>query len=188
MVDPIDGTHHFARGEPQWSVMLALVEDGVPVLGVVARPAKDDLLADANDGGAWREAGGTRIAYLPERARGGQLHVAMDSSARAVWDTLARLIQIRPVDAGLIGVMSMFDDDVHAFIALPDDRPFEWDIAAPDAIIRCIGGCLTDIWGRPLQYNRPDPGIREGVVAAINMEAHARLMPRLSMLASAAPS
>lgn len=176
IVDPIDGTHHFARGEPEWSVMLGLVEDGIPVLGVVARPAKGVLVAGMRGCGAWREANGTRVAWTPELASDGRLHVAMGPNACSVWNSDAHRVDIRPVGTGLIALMSVFDEDSHAFIALPDARPFEWDIAAPDAIIRSIGGRVTDISGRLLQYNRPDPGVRDGVIAAINVDAHARLL------------
>jgi histidinol-phosphatase len=39
VIDPIDGTSNFVRGVPVWATLIALVEDGVPVLGVVAAPA-----------------------------------------------------------------------------------------------------------------------------------------------------
>lgn len=176
VVDPIDGTHHFARGEPGWSVMLALVEDGIPVLGVVARPAKGVLVAGMRGCGAWREADGTRVAWIPDLDSDGRLRVAMGPNVCNVWNSDVHRVDIRPVGTGLIALMSVFDEDSHAFIALPDVRPFEWDIAAPDAIIRSIGGRVTDISGRLLQYNRPDPGVRAGVIAAINADAHARLL------------
>ena len=39
VVDPIDGTHNFVRGVPVWATLIALVDDGVPVIGLVAAPA-----------------------------------------------------------------------------------------------------------------------------------------------------
>ena len=47
IVDPIDGTSHFERGDRDWSIMLALAVDGRPVVGAVNRPAMPDLRSGA---------------------------------------------------------------------------------------------------------------------------------------------
>ena len=53
VVDPIDGTRGFIRGEDSWTVSVAVVEHGVPVAGVVYAPARDELY-DASIGGGAR--------------------------------------------------------------------------------------------------------------------------------------
>jgi myo-inositol-1(or 4)-monophosphatase len=52
IVDPIDGTRGFIRGEDSWTVSLAVVEDGVPVVGVVYAPARDEMYEAARGSGA----------------------------------------------------------------------------------------------------------------------------------------
>src|SRR5690606_16124792 len=52
VVDPIDGTRAFLRGEDVWTVSLAVVENGVPVAGVVYAPARDELYEASKGDGA----------------------------------------------------------------------------------------------------------------------------------------
>ncbi len=53
MVDPIDGTNAFLRHVPEWTVSAALVEDGVPVIGVVFNPATQEFFHAIKGQGAF---------------------------------------------------------------------------------------------------------------------------------------
>jgi histidinol-phosphatase len=53
VVDPIDGTHNFVRGVPVWGTLISLVDDGRPVLGLVAAPALGRRWWAALGSGAW---------------------------------------------------------------------------------------------------------------------------------------
>ena len=53
VVDPIDGTHNYVRGVPVWATLIALVDDGVPVIGLVAAPALGRRWWAALGSGAW---------------------------------------------------------------------------------------------------------------------------------------
>src|SRR5262249_22753130 len=55
MVDPIDGTRDFVRGESNFVVMLGLTVDGRPTVGAVGPPLSDNVYAGAVGAGAWRE-------------------------------------------------------------------------------------------------------------------------------------
>ena len=74
-----------------------------------------------------------------------------------------------------MGSISLFADGVHAYVADPPGT-HEWDIAAVDAVIRGFGGRVTDFAGAERVYNQPDPKVRGGLVAAVNADAHARVM------------
>jgi myo-inositol-1(or 4)-monophosphatase len=56
IVDPIDGTRGFLRGEDSWTISLAVVEDGIAVAGVVYAPARDELYEASRGGGARRNS------------------------------------------------------------------------------------------------------------------------------------
>jgi myo-inositol-1(or 4)-monophosphatase len=60
VIDPLDGTTNFANGLPIWSVSIALMEDGVPVVGVVLDPSRGECFTAARGGGAFRN--GERIS------------------------------------------------------------------------------------------------------------------------------
>ena len=66
MIDPIDGTRDFIRGEPGFAVMIGLCIDGRPMAGVVCEPATGHTFAGAVGAGAWREGpDGARIPLRP---------------------------------------------------------------------------------------------------------------------------
>ena len=64
VVDPIDGTRGFIKGEDSWTVSLAVVENGVPVAGVVYAPARDEMY-DAYAGGGARLNGAPLLRRVP---------------------------------------------------------------------------------------------------------------------------
>ncbi len=53
VIDPIDGTHNFVRGVPVWATLIGLVDNGSPVLGLVAAPALQRRWWAALGSGAW---------------------------------------------------------------------------------------------------------------------------------------
>lgn len=57
VIDPIDGTKNFVRGVPVWATLIALLEDGEPVVAVVSSPALSRRWYAAKGEGAWREIG-----------------------------------------------------------------------------------------------------------------------------------
>jgi len=59
-IDPIDGTGNLVHGLPLWAVSIGLIDDGVPVLGVIAIPPLGELYWAIQGGGAWRD--GVRIS------------------------------------------------------------------------------------------------------------------------------
>jgi histidinol-phosphatase len=58
VIDPIDGTHSYERGLPMWGTLIALVIDGVPVVGVASTPAMGTRYWGSTGGGAWRAVTG----------------------------------------------------------------------------------------------------------------------------------
>lgn len=66
LVDPLDGTKDFLAGNGEFTVNIALVDQGQPVLGVVFAPAVSDLFWSAKDLGAWRVRNDAETAFLPQ--------------------------------------------------------------------------------------------------------------------------
>jgi len=149
VVDPIDGTTAFTRGDDRWSVSIALIDNGRAVAGVVHAPALGRTYAAALGRGATLNgapifvsgraslAGARIVAPRPLHP---QLEQAGFSIAPRVPSLALRLAEI----AG---------GGVDLAVAAPNSR--DWDIAAADVIIREAGGLLTELEGAPLTYNRP---------------------------------
>ncbi|GAA4982826.1 histidinol-phosphatase [Kineococcus glutinatus] len=91
VVDPIDGTKNFVRGVPVWATLIALLDDGVPVLGVVSAPALGKRWWAARGSGAWSGrslASATRLAV----SRVGELADASFAySSLTGWEEAGRL-------------------------------------------------------------------------------------------------
>ncbi len=151
VVDPIDGTTAFVRGDKRWAVSIALIEHGWPVAGVVHAPALGKTFAARKGGGAFLN--GEPLEVSPRENLAGARIVSprdktefFEKSAYG-FKTAARApslaLRLTDIAAGTNDLA----------IASPGAR--DWDIAAADVILSEAGGVLSEIEGGPLTYNRP---------------------------------
>ena len=164
LVDPLDGTREFIAGSDEFTVNLAIVTAGRPVLGIVAAPALGLL---------WRGA---------ERGPAERLRLAPGVPASAAQER--RPIRSRPwPDAGLIAAVSRSHRDARtqallARLAITEEivsgsaikfcrvaegaadlyprlaPTCEWDVAAGHAVLAAAGGAVTTPEGAPLRYGQ----------------------------------
>ncbi len=160
VVDPLDGTKEFIKRNGEFTVNIALVEDGVPVLGVVYAPVLDRTYLAAV-GGAWRRDGDG--AARPIRATG-TVHTSDAAAELAVVASrshpspqltafLDRLGEHRLVSMGSSLKLCLVAEG--AADVYPRLGPtMEWDTAAAHAVVLAAGGRVLDFAGRPLGYNK----------------------------------
>ena len=157
LVDPIDGTKEFVNRNGEFTVNIALIDHGVPVLGLVLAPALETLYAGGAGLGAWVAIRGQQraIAVRGEPADGltvvGSRHHGND---RAVDAFLAgrRVAAQRMVGSSLkLCILAEGLADVYPRFG----RTMEWDIAAGDAVLRAAGGSVLTLDGAPLRYGKP---------------------------------
>lgn len=186
IVDPIDGTREYIDGTNDFAVQIGLAIDGVTVAGVVNQVAQHRLF--------WATQGGGAFLDDPrnDARRTRRLAVTAVTDPREMKLTVSRWHRsrkheaihgvLRPksvVPAGSIGVkmglvaMGAVDCYLH-----PSTMTAEWDTSAPEVILREAGGAVTDFFGAPLLYNKPDPHHPQGV-AATNGKAHAEILTSL---------
>ena len=169
-VDPLDGTKEFVRGAPggadppvttgEFAVHVALVDDGRPTVGVVHLPVLD-VTYWAAGGRAWRQTGGGAPVAISTRPSGDTLAVLV-SRDHAGPETEAVLTALaasgRAVTTSAHGsslkVCRIAEGQADLYPRL--GPTWEWDTAAPQAIVEASGGGLTDAAGAPLTYNRAD--------------------------------
>lgn len=158
LVDPLDGTKEFISRNGEFTVNIALIERGVPVLGVVFAPALDRLFAGGATLGALVEDKGVRrtIACRTPPAEGLTV-VASRSHGDA--DALAAFLAGRKVasqtNAGSslkLCLVAAGEADVYPRLG----RTMEWDIAAGDAVLRAAGGIVRTLDGGVLGYGKAD--------------------------------
>jgi 3'(2'), 5'-bisphosphate nucleotidase len=158
LVDPLDGTKEFIKRNGEFTVNIALIADGRPLLGVVTAPALGISYAGAAALGAWRydaEGGARRIETSrngdgPARVLGSRSH---PSPALAAFLERVGPHEIIPMGSSLkICLVAEGSADVY-----PRFGPTsEWDTAAAQAVLECAGGCMIDLKGRKLRYNTKD--------------------------------
>ena len=157
LMDPLDGTREFICRHDEFTVNVALVEKGVPVLGVVFAPALGSLFAGVNGKGAFIEdARGRRtitcrqppeigLTVLKSRYHGctqefetflAGLNVASITGAGSS-------LKLCLIAAGKADVYPRFG------------HTMEWDTAAGHAILLAAGGRVVDSVGNPLLYGKP---------------------------------
>lgn len=163
LVDPLDGTKAFVRGDQHFTVNIGLIEYGVPVAGAVTAPPMDETWFTAPSGAAKRKAGG---APVPMRVRPwpGSGAVALISHTMKP-EQLAELKDLYGFDEPL----AMDSSAKLCWVAqgsadiYPRHGPtMEWDIAAAHAVLEAAGGSVTQPDGSPFLYGKADLGFRNG--------------------------
>ena len=179
LVDPLDGTRSFARGEDDFCVMIGLAKRGRSVLGVVYQPTTDKLYSAREGGGAFLEVRGTRIKLKvsdiqdPEKARiifsKNHPTPAMDTLASELKVASSHRMSSSGVKMGLIaeGMVDLFFN--------PTSKMGEWDLCAPQIIVEEAEGRVSGVRGEELIYNKEIPKNPYGILAT-NGLLHAKAL------------
>jgi 3'(2'), 5'-bisphosphate nucleotidase len=157
LVDPLDGTKEFIKRRAEFTVNVALIEDGEPVLGVVLAPALDLLYWAVKGEGAWREANGgpgERI-YSSPPSPGTPLTVveSLSHPSPELEEYLQTIAVGRRVKAGS-SLKFCWVAEGRADIYPRLGPTMEWDVAAGDCVYRQSG--RDGERPSPLTYNKPD--------------------------------
>ena len=175
LVDPVDGTRDFIRGRPGWAVAVALVSEGRPLFGMLAAPAREEFWSAEAGRGAWRN--GLPLAASTRTVLAG---------SRVPADTLPRpdsdLVTVDKPNSIALRIAMVAADEADLLATLR--WGFEWDVAAAALIAREAGTAVSDAFGQPLAYNKPDPRAFGVLVTApaIHAAAIERLAERAEKL------
>lgn len=160
LVDPLDGTKEFISRNGEFTVNIALIHNGAPVLGVVLAPALGPvgrLFAGDVARGAWVEdAAGRRAIHCRAVPPEGLTVVASRShgDATALEAFLAGRTVAALANAGSslkLCLVAAGEADLYPRLG----RTMEWDIAAGHAVLLAAGGAVRDLSGQPLRYGKP---------------------------------
>ena len=188
LVDPIDGTKDFIRGEDGYAVMIGLIEHGRPCLGVVFQPATDRLFW-ATPAGAFAEYQGrtTPLAVSTVASAADARLVASRSHRSPELDRVKAALGIGDeLNVGSVGVkLCMIAAGARDLYVNPAARTKAWDTCAPEAILARAGGQLTDLFGGPIDYTR-ELAHRRGLVAS-NGHVHAEVIAKLAPVFARTP-
>ena len=157
LVDPLDGTREFVARRPEFTVNIALVRNGVPVLGVVYAPASC-VLYSGRPGTAQRAQvdGGDEIASRRQVKvrRCGPVPVVVASRSHGSAETDRFVTSLPQAEIVSIGSSLKFcmlaagEADIYPRFS----KTMQWDTAAGDAVLRAAGGMTVTLDGEPLTY------------------------------------
>ena len=169
VVDPIDGTRAFIAGSEDWSVSVALVVDGRPVVAALFAPATDELFLSTAGGGA------TRNGVPIQASSGSSLEGARVGGPKRMMERIALNgsgIALMPrIHSLALRLARVAHSELDAAVA--GGNGHDWDLAAADLLVHEAGGMMTALDGRVLVYNRPDPV--HSVLLAASRDRHAAL-------------
>jgi myo-inositol-1(or 4)-monophosphatase len=152
VVDPLDGTTNFAHGLPTFAVSIALEEEGLPIIGVVYDPMRDEMFVARRGGGATLNGQPIHIS-LTDRLIASILVTGFsyDLQRRAhqaeTWrDFLTRVQAIRQTGSAALNLCYIACGRLDGYW----ERGISpWDVAAGALIVTEAGGTVTDMRGGP---------------------------------------
>jgi myo-inositol-1(or 4)-monophosphatase len=163
VVDPIDGTNSFVKRIPDWVVCVGLVEDGLPVVGVVYNACRGEMYHASLGGGAFLN--GRPIHVTPTMGDDGAPGLlASRSEVRRGDFARFQAAGWRTEGLGSTAYRMAKIAEGAADATLSAGSKSEWDVCAGDLIVREAGGGVTDISGAPYRYNLEETR-RRGVIA-----------------------
>ena len=145
LVDPIDGTIGFSRGIPLFTTLIALLDDGVPVLGLIDCPGVDERFLGWKGGGVRRNGAPVRVSQETDLARAlvahGDPYCFQLSGEMAAWERMAREIPMLRGYSDAFGHAQVVGGGVDVMVDLHLNP---WDAAATQALIPEAGGRCLD--------------------------------------------
>lgn len=154
LVDPLDGTKEFLSRNGEFTVNIALVEDGVPVLGVVHLPALGSTYIGTPEGAVRHDADGEHaLSVRPVPADGYDVLTSRSHSDQATEDFLSSITVRERISAGSsLKLCRVAEGAADLYPRM--GRTMEWDIAAGHAVVLAAGGVVCLLDGEPLRYGK----------------------------------
>jgi histidinol-phosphatase len=178
VIDPIDGTKNFVRGVPVWASLIALLEDGVPIVGVVSAPALSRRWWAGRGLGAFASTGGAPPRRLGVSGVADLGSASMSFSSLSGWADLGlreRFIELTDAVWRVRGYGDFYNYCLVAEGAVDIAAEPEvklWDLAPLDILVREAGGTFTNLDGQP--------GPHGGHAVATNGLLHHETLTRLA--------
>jgi 3'(2'), 5'-bisphosphate nucleotidase len=157
LVDPIDGTKDFTNRTGEFTVNIALIENGEPVMGVVTAPALGDAYWGIKGQGAWkREADGStrRLAVEnpPQAIRAVASKNHMNEDTRHFIQQLGEHQLVQAGSSLKFCRIAEGQADIYPRLG----PTCEWDTGAAHAVLVAAGGKVTQLDGTPLAYGKEE--------------------------------
>jgi len=164
LIDPLDGTKEFINRNGEFTVNIALIEQGAPILGIVFSPAIEENFYGAMNMGAYKVKGKERTNILPKKQKEDECHITLSKSHKSKDDEWFideckkrfGVVQEIPTGSSLkLCKVAEGKADIYSRLG----PTYQWDIAAGQAVVESAGGVVSDLAGNPLSY-KFDPELK----------------------------
>ncbi len=157
LVDPIDGTKDFTNRTGEFTVNIALIENGEPVMGIVTAPALDEAFWGIKGQGAWkREADGStrklQVVTPPPAIRAVASKNHLNDDTRDFIETLGEHEMVQAGSSLKFCRIAEGKADIYPRLG----PTCEWDTGAAHAVLAAAGGKVNTLEGMPLAYGKED--------------------------------
>ncbi len=180
VLDPLDGTKDFIQGTSNYAMHLALNFRQKPYIGFVLIPEKNQLwIADGEK--TWcekRDGSQYQPILLKNRNLQEMTLVTSKNHGNEILKNLIQKINFCKVETmGSIGckIASIVsgDSDIYICLSMPGkSSPKDWDFAAPESILKCAGGAITNLDNKELSYGKNSFEQGGIIVATRNRDTH----------------
>ncbi len=166
VIDPLDGTKGFIHGTDDFSVMIALLKEGRPILSVVYAPAlQTRYTAEYGKGAYIEDVSGTRRLKVSSRTIPDLRIIMSVNHKQPCMEYVAEQLNVHEqINTGSVGIKAGFIAADRGDFYLTQGNLGEWDICAPELILTEAGGTVSDMDGNPIFYGSSDHRIAHGLV------------------------
>jgi myo-inositol-1(or 4)-monophosphatase len=161
VVDPLDGTKEFVMGIPEFSVSVALVEDGRPRLAVIYNPPTGEVFHAIKGQGAFLDGKPVTVSRRGE-LNGASVDASRSERKRGEFEPFEAMLNLRTM--GSIAYKLARVSAGHVDATWSRGPKSEWDICAGALLIEEAGGRCVDLDGQPLRFNKSFPKVN-GIIA-----------------------
>jgi len=167
IVDPLDGTTDFVNKTGEFTIMIALVENNIPILGVINRPSKNTLYISEKGKGAfqfkdnqWKQLQVSKTSELTQcKVVGSRFHQSdgerqfLKKLSISNFTSRGSSLKVADISSGKADLYFTTTDKIK-----------QWDTCASNCLVREAGGQMTDMSGKDLKYNTETVNHQNGIL------------------------
>jgi len=162
VVDPLDGTHEFVAGIPEFCVSIAFVENGHAVAGGICNPATNEVFLGSLESGVTYNGQPAQASHI-QGLKGAVILASRSESKRGEWTQFEHTeFIVRPMGSVAYKLALVSAGLADATFTLTPKH--EWDVAAGAALVESAGGFVSTLQNAPLRCNNRSPKI-SGLIA-----------------------
>ena len=186
VVDSLDGTADFLQKTGEFAIMVGLVHQKEPVLGVVYQPVGEKLYFAEKGKGAYlkelgeplQKLGVSNVTKLSEAKFAMSRNHLEDMEEKFIKDN--KIAKVNHLGSAGIKMGLIAEGKADAYLNI-STRTCQWDICAPEIILKEAGGEVTDLTGENFSYNRQEVRNLKGVIAS-NKRIHQQIIERITQM------